>query len=192
MRMSKEAMAEHHQAIVAAAAKLFREAGIDRTSVAEVMQAAGLTHGGFYRHFDSKDALVSEAVTVAFDEFVEWLAARTKKSGHGGAVAAFTERYLSDDHFESPGRGCPVPTLGIDLARGDQHARKPFAEGVERLVAALSEGMRGNNRQRRAAALRRLAALAGAIVIARAVDGELATELLAACRETGSSTGQLS
>ncbi|MGE0283486.1 MAG: TetR/AcrR family transcriptional regulator [Rhizobiaceae bacterium] len=183
MRMSKEAMAKHHQAIVAAAARLFREAGIDRTSVAQVMEAAGLTHGGFYRHFDSKEALVAEAVTTAFDEFVEWLASRAKKTGAGGAAAAFTERYLSHDHFESPGRGCPIPTLGIDLARGDQDARKPFAEGVERLVAALSEGMRGNGRLRRAVALRHLATLAGAILIARAVDGELATELLAACRE---------
>jgi TetR/AcrR family transcriptional repressor of nem operon len=182
MRMSKEAMAENHHAIVAAGARLFREAGIGGASVAEVMQAAGLTHGGFYRHFDSKEALVAEAVTVAFDEFVEWLASRTKKSGAGGAVAAFTERYLSDDHFRSPGRGCPIPTLGVDLAREDTDARKPFAEGVERLVAALAEGMRGNSRQRRAAALRRLATLAGAIVIARAVDRELAAEVLAACR----------
>lgn len=182
MRMSKEAMAEHHQAIVAAAAKLFREGGIDRTSMAEVMQAAGLTHGGFYRHFDSKDALVAEAVTAAFDEFITWLASRKEKHGSGDAAAAFAARYLSDTHFKSPGQGCPVPTLGIDLAREDVDARKPFAEGVERLVAALAEGMGGNSCQRRAAALRRLATLAGAIVIARAVDGELAADVLAACR----------
>ncbi|WP_165351185.1 TetR/AcrR family transcriptional regulator [Ciceribacter ferrooxidans] len=182
MRVSKKAMAEHHQAIVSAAARLFREEGIGRTSVAEVMQAAGLTHGGFYRHFDSKEALVAEAVTAAFDEFVEWLASRKEKNGAGDAVATFSERYLSDAHFKRPGQGCPIPTFGIDLAREDQDARKPFAEGVERLVAALADGMRGNSRQRRAAAMRRLATLAGAIVIARAVDRELAAEVLAACR----------
>lgn len=182
MRMSKEAMAEHHQAIVAAAARLFREAGIDRTSVAEVMQAAGLTHGGFYRHFDSKEALVAEAVTVAFDEFIEWLVSQTEKQGAVDAVEGFTARYLSDAHFRKPGQGCPIPTLGIDLAREDQDARNPFAEGVERLVAALAKGMQGNSRQRRAAALRRLATLAGAVVIARAVDGKLSADVLAACR----------
>lgn len=175
-------MAEHHQAIVAAAAKLFREAGIDRTSVAEVMRAAGLTHGGFYRHFDSKDVLVAEAVAAAFDEFITWLASTKEKHGAGDAAAAFAARYLSDAHFKNPGQGCPVPTLGIDLAREDIDARKPFTEGVERLVAALAEGLEGNGRQHRAAALRRLATLAGAIVVARAVDSELAADVLAACR----------
>src|SRR5262249_19535338 len=113
---------------------------------------------------------------------VEWLALQTEKQGSADAVEAFTARYLSDAHFKKPGRGCPIPTLGIDLARQDQDARKPFGKGVERLIGALAEGMRGSRRERRAAALRRLATLAGAIVIARAVDGELAAEVLAACR----------
>ena len=186
MRMTKEAMTEHHLAIVAAAARLLREGGIDRTGVADVMQAAGLTHGGFYRHFASKEALVAEAVAEAFDEFIEWLASEAKTKGPDGAVAAFTERYLSDVHLNNPGRGCPIPTLGIDLAREDQDARKPFAEGVERLVETLAEGMPGDSGQRRGAALRRLATLAGALVIARAVGGDLAAEILSACRSPGS------
>lgn len=183
MRMSKQAMADNHQTILAAASRLFREKGIDRTSVADVMQAAGLTHGGFYRHFDSKEALVDAAVSAAFDEFLPWLAERSVKRGGRNAAAAFAARYLSDAHVDAPGSGCPIPTLGVDLARQEQQGRMSFDAGVGRLIDALAEGMPGTARQRRAAAARQLAMLAGAVVIARAVDEELAAEVLAACRQ---------
>src|SRR5437868_1880760 len=106
MRMSKEAMARHHDEIVAGASRMLRERGIERTSVADLMQAAGLTHGGFYRHFDSKDALVAEAAQSIYDNLVQGLTTKAEKLGEVDAVADYVEKYLTRQHVSHPGAGC--------------------------------------------------------------------------------------
>src|SRR5262252_8101056 len=121
MRRSQEDTAKTRVRIIAAAAEMFRSRGIDATSVADVMSAVGLTVGGFYRHFESKDALVVEAIERASHE----VAAR----GPGGL-----DNYLSDAHRRHPGRGCPVAALCSEVARESKATRAAFKDALERLL----------------------------------------------------------
>lgn len=184
MRMSREAMAHHHEEIVRAASRMLRERGIEGTSVADLMQAVGLTHGGFYRHFDSKDALVAEAAEAAFAEKLSALEKSAEKSGSADAVKEYAERYLTQNHVTKRGMGCPMAALGADVAREDLAVRDVFADGAQQLLAELSAGLSGGPAQRREKAMRLLAMLVGAVIIARAVsDQRLGNEILSSCRK---------
>ena len=111
MWMSREAMAQHHQEIVTGGARLLRERGIEGLSVADLMQAAGLTHGGFYRHFASKDAFVCEATDAAFGGVAGMRNAAAPDSSAGEQLAAFSDFYLSQAHCGEPGIGCPIAAM---------------------------------------------------------------------------------
>src|SRR5260370_37529121 len=153
MRRSREAAAETRKRIVRAAARKFREQGIVATGLADLMKPAGLPHGGFYKHFASKDQLVAEPTAAALDTVLEGMAAPPTTSA---AVAA----YLSARHRDNPASGCPLAALGGELARSDKKARAAATAGVERRVGILAgEGGHAERRQRAAAP-------------ARAVDGE--------------------
>ena len=102
MRVSREQMKEHRERVLAAAAELFRERGLAGVGVAEIMEAAGMTHGGFYRHFDSKDDLAAEACGRAFDDALERL--ERKRAD----LARYTDSYLTERHRDQPGGGCPI------------------------------------------------------------------------------------
>ena len=142
------------------------------------MREAGLTHGGFYKHFDSKDALVESAIADAFADF-----ARMLEEGEAlPAAEAYRALYLSEEHRGHPGRGCPVAALGQDVGRGSLRLRAAFGDGVRRIVAALVRGLGGAAQAERSAAIREFSMLVGAMVIARASDDETAREVLAACR----------
>jgi len=182
MRVSREEMQRSHARIVAAAARLARERGIENSSVADVMSQAGLTQGGFYRHFDSKDALMAAAVASAFDVMGTALEQRFETRGPTSALSGYRADYLSRGHIENPGIGCPMPTLAADVARGSETLKAAFGAGVTRAVALLAEAQDGTQTQKRAAAMRELAMLVGAVVIARASDPETARAMLAACR----------
>ena len=185
MRMSREAMAGHRRDIIAAAARMLRERGIEGTSVADLMQAAGLTHGGFYRHFDSKAELVAEAAASAYGDILEGIESKSGKSGAVEAVDEYITQYLSRRHVTKPGFGCPMAALGVEAAREGKAVQQVFAKGTEDLLGKLSAGRNGSAAERRSHALRILATLVGAIVIARAVgDDRLSEEVLSACRET--------
>ncbi len=184
MRMSKEAMARHHDEIVGAASRMLRERGIEGTSVADLMQAAGLTHGGFYRHFDSKEALVAEAAQSIYDNLVQGLAAKAEKTSEAEAVADYVEKYLTRYHVSHPGAGCVMAALGVEAAREGADVQRVFANGTQRTIDKLAAGLSGTPAERRAKAIRTLTSLVGAVVIARAVgDGALSEEVLAANRE---------
>jgi TetR/AcrR family transcriptional repressor of nem operon len=184
MRMSKEAMARHHEEIVTAASRLLRERGIQGTSVGDLMQAAGLTHGGFYRHFDSKEALVAEAAQSIYDGLVQGLASKAEKMSEAEAVADYVGKYLSRHHVSHPGAGCVMAALGVEAAREGADVQRVFANGTQRTIDKLSAGLSGTPAERRAKAIRTLAAMVGAVVIARAVgDGALSEEVLTANRE---------
>ena len=184
MRMSREAMAKHRQEIVGAAARMLRERGIEGTSVADVMQAAGLTHGGFYRHFDSKEALVSEAAQSVYDGLLANLDAKSEKLGAQGVLEEYVTRYLSRYHVGNPGAGCVMAALGVEAGREGAEVQKVFADGTQRLLDKLSEGVTGTSAERRANAIRLVAMIVGAVVISRAVGGSrLSEEFLSACRD---------
>jgi TetR/AcrR family transcriptional repressor of nem operon len=178
MRMSRAAAAESRARIVEEAARLLRERGVAGASVAEVMQAAGMTHGGFYKHFDSKDALLAEATASAFAEAAARFDRRAARKGVEAAVAAYVADYLSPAHIAHPEQGCPLAAFGAEAGRHPEALSLTFAEGVEGLVERVSGA--GASREQ---AMRQLVTLLGAVVAARAVgSGPLQQEILAAAR----------
>jgi len=184
MRVSREAAAESKARIVAAASKMLRARGLEGASIAEVMAAAGMTHGGFYKHFATKDDLNAAAVGAAFGEIVDLFDTRKSASGVGAAIRSYIEEYLSTGHIERPDVGCPVAALGADAGRGPEALSAEFAAGAEALIVRLSRSAPDDaeREKARADAIRTLATLVGAVVIARAVGaGPLREEVLAAC-----------
>ena len=179
MRQSREATAETHQAIVDTAATLFRARGVSETSIGDVMQAAGRTHGGFYRHFDSKEALLAAAISAAFEAMTTRLLNEAKDAPPAAVPAGFRASYLSDRDLASAESGCPVAALAGDFRHATPALKEQFGRGVEHLVDALGQAMDGD----RKAAIRLFAQGVGAMMIARAVDSGTAREILDACRE---------
>lgn len=178
-RVSREQAAQHRQDILAASSRLFRERGIAGTSVADLMGAAGLTHGGFYGHFESKDALAAQVCDQSFDASVERWGQRVARHA-GDPEGAFREivtAYLSLAARDAPGTACPATGLAADVARaeGDAPVREAYAQGVERLLAVLAglsrSGDAALDRQR---ALVVLSTLVGAQLLARATTGNAA------------------
>ena len=180
MRKSKEATAQSRSRIVNAASRMLRARGVDGTSLADVMQAAGMTHGGFYKHFASKDELSDLAARAAFQEIVARFDERESRQGRKAARSAYFAEYLSPDHVEHPEFGCPVAAFGADAGRTPGTLAAAFAEGAESLIRRidLTEGSAAG----RADAIKRLVTLVGSVVVARAVgEGSLREEILAAC-----------
>ncbi len=178
MRMSRAAAAESRARIVAEASRMLRARGVAGASVAEVMQAAGMTHGGFYKHFISKDALLAEATAFAFAEAAARFDRRAARQGVEAAATAYAADYLSPAHIAHPERGCPLAAFGAEAGRHPEVLSQAFAAGVEALVERLSSA--GASRDR---AMRRLLILLGAVVAARAVGaGALRQEILAAAK----------
>src|SRR5208337_1749453 len=126
MRVSKETMERHHQQIISTASAMLRERGVQGVSVADVMQSAGLTHGGFYRHFASKEALVVEATSAAFEGILDGLEKSSARKGNKTALEDYVSGYLSQKHVETPSRGCPIPAFGADVAREGVEVRAVF------------------------------------------------------------------
>jgi TetR/AcrR family transcriptional repressor of nem operon len=173
-RVSQEQAKLNRQRVVEVAAALFRERGLHGVGVADIMASAGLTHGGFYGQFASKDALAVEAFDSALGE------------DRRGALDMLIANYLSVGHVQSPGMGCPLAALANDVAREPTGSplRARFTHGVRHLVGLLSElSPQGVKERRRQRALAKLSTLVGAVVLARAVDDpSLADELLQAAR----------
>jgi len=169
VRRSKEDTEQTRRDIVASAAKLFRGRGIDAVSVADVMGSLGLTVGGFYRHFDSKDALVAEAIDSASR-------ATTEATGPG---VRMVDDYLSRAHRDHPELGCPVAALCSEAVHQHGQSRRAFSRALQRLVERV-----GQVQHRRREQLQAAAAAVGALVLSRATDDpKLADELLEAVRD---------
>ncbi|MCQ4206443.1 TetR/AcrR family transcriptional regulator [Streptomyces longispororuber] len=186
-RVSKVQAQENRKRIVDTASRLFREQGT-HVSVADLMQAAGLTHGGFYKQFASKEALVDEATGHAFTELTARRnAALAHHTDQGSARQSLIDAYLSTEHRDNAADGCPVAGLATDIARtpGDHEARQVFTEGVADFAAWLggdSAGDSGSSHrdaERRDDGIAQLCTLFGAIVLARATTGSpLSEEIL--------------
>lgn len=193
MKVTREQMALNRQRLLDIASRRFRERGFDGVSVAEVMQEAGLTHGGFYGHFASKEALAAEAAAHALMQTADRWKATLENRGMEG-LERLVDAYLSQRHIDSPGTGCAVAALGPELARQGEPVRSAFAAELEKLIAALAGFMPGADAaERRSRALPLMAQMVGAIVLARAFGRSvLATELLDAVRKAiGEARGPL-
>jgi TetR/AcrR family transcriptional repressor of nem operon len=171
-RASKAEAAAHRARAVEEAARLFRERGIDSIPVKEVMSQIGLTAGGFYRQFSSKEELVGEATGSAFDQLTGLLddIVSRRAGDRAGAREELLERYLSPSHRDDPGAGCPATALGGDTAHSAPgRLREAYAEGVENYLAAL-DGFTVEP-DSRAEQVTLLATLVGALTLARATAG---------------------
>lgn len=138
MRYDKDHKAKARERILDAAAKAIRREGPERIGVASVMKQAGLTHGGFYAHFPSKDALVAEAVGRMFEGPYSRFAAETEGRSPAEAMAAYVDFYLSPAHRDARDRGCPLPALSGEMARMPEAARGQFNKGAGQLRGALA------------------------------------------------------
>ena len=184
MGHSRDEKTRSHERIVAAATGLMMEGGTEAPSVADIMSSAGLTHGGFYKHFASRDELVAAAVASAMDASNE--ATREALEGAGDPLAAFVEWYASPAHRDDLRSGCAVAALGTDAGRGDPGLQELFQDQVERYAGLLERllGEPGAPADRRAA-LAALSTLVGALYVSRAVGDEaFSAEILASARES--------
>ncbi|HEY2055222.1 MAG TPA: TetR/AcrR family transcriptional regulator [Solirubrobacterales bacterium] len=189
MGHSQEEKAKNHQRIVEIAARRIRESGTDGPGVAEIMSEAGLTHGGFYKHFDSRDDLVAEAVAAALEQGEEAIGEVTADAED--PLAAFVDWYLSTGHRDDPATGCAVVALGADAARADTGLRAAYGAQVERYIAHLEELQGGGGEDARRRAIAAVASMVGALLIARAVDDkELSDEILREVRATVEADGK--
>jgi len=185
MRVTREQAAENRERIVAAASRLFREKGFDGVGVDAIMDGVGLTHGGFYAHFDSRDALVIEAVTHAMDRSTEKWRKLTEETTPDKRLSKIVNSYLAPDHRDDPGHGCAVPTLAAEIARESAKTRRVFSGRMEQLIDMLAEQYQGLPRKAaRKQAMAALATMMGTLVMARvAGNGELSDEILKSGRD---------
>jgi TetR/AcrR family transcriptional repressor of nem operon len=181
MGYSRDDKAKNHERIVEIASARIRESGTETPGVAEIMKAAGLTHGGFYKHFSSRDDLVAEAVDRTFADGGRAMESVTE--GAEDPLAAFVDWYASAEHRDNPATGCGVVALGADVPRGEDRVRTAYRQQVERYLAHL-ERLLGDGDDARHRATVALSTLVGAVLLARAIDDEaLSDEILRDVRE---------
>ena len=180
MKVSREQAAENREKILNLAANMYREKGFDGISIADLMKTAGLTHGGFYGHFSSKEDLMAQACTRAVDDLLAQGYARQIEH-KGDSFEAFIDYYLSLKHRDNSGTGCLMAALGCDAARQSPTVRRVFTDNAKRLANSMKALLKGrvDDSQVHQQALVTLASLVGAQVIARALDDEkLSREVL--------------
>lgn len=161
MKVSREQMAENRRRILDVASRLFREKGFDAVSVAEVMKAAGLTHGGFYGHFSSKDDLVAETIGYVLSH-----------DGDGSVdLRAYLDEYLSPRHRDNAAAGCPTAGLAADIRHQTPAARAAMTAGLRSQIERVAKALPNiDAADRRSAAIGTWAAMVGAVILARAID----------------------
>jgi TetR/AcrR family transcriptional regulator, transcriptional repressor for nem operon len=170
MKVSREQMAENRRRILDVASRLFRDKGFDDVSVSEVMKAAGLTHGGFYGHFISKDDLVAQTLAHVL----------ATDSGEGGDFRRYLETYLSPRHRDDPAGGCPTAGLAAAIRHQTPAARSAMTEGLRSQIGRIEKALPGSDpADKRRAAIGSWAAMVGAVILARAIDDSaLSDEIL--------------
>jgi TetR/AcrR family transcriptional repressor of nem operon len=179
MRVSKEKAAHNRQRILTSAARLFREQGIAATGVDSITEDAGLTHGGLYSQFGSKEAIAAEAIRFALARGKRvWQRALERNPGKR-ALPAIVDSYLSRAHRDAPGTGCVVAALGTDIARQPRRVRKAFTREIKDDLEFLARLMPDDGKgDRFEDAIVAFASMAGALILARAVSDEDLSELI--------------
>ncbi|WP_108661240.1 TetR/AcrR family transcriptional regulator [Acuticoccus kandeliae] len=181
MRVSRDVAAQNRRKVVETAARSFREHGYDGVGISALMKAAGLTHGGFYKQFADKEALAAEATEAGLRRNeIGWT--KALEGVEGDPLEAFAEWYLRDDHVGTRARGCTFAALAAEAPRQGPAIQTVFGEALDRWVGRITEA-NPDAEVSRAAALKTIATLVGAVILARAVaDEEQKAEILAAVR----------
>jgi len=178
MGYSKSDKAETHARIVMVAAKRFRELGLEGIGVADVMKEAGVTVGGFYKHFDSRDELVVEALATAFQDLDRW-------EENTDTLTKGLKTYLTEEHRDAPGTGCALAALLGDMSRASRSAKAVYTARLKRTLAYSTDLVpaKGDS-DRRSRAILTISAMLGAINLSRAVsDSNLSREILKRTRD---------
>lgn len=192
MRISRAKAAENRDKVLAAAARLFREHGLEGAGIDAVAEKAGLTHGAVYSHFRSKDELAAEALRQALHQSMDGWLGLTKGFAGAAAFETLLKAYVSRAHRDAPAAGCSVAAIGADAPRSAKAVREVFGDGVAQFIevlAAVTDGATAADRRRTAIA--RAAAMLGAVVMSRAAssDRALSDEILKAVRTELASCG---
>lgn len=185
MRYSKDHKTETHARIVKNASVLLREKGVEGIGVAALMKEAGLTHGGFYAHFESRDALIAEAFAHAMDQTTIKWRRRAEAAPEGQRLAAIVNGYLTHLHRDNVGNGCALPALGAEVPRASAKTRKEAAARVDDMIRMVAEQIpAASSKAAKRLAISSLATMLGTLVLARmAGTGELSAEILEAGRD---------
>jgi len=179
MRRSKDDAAGTRLQILHSAAAEFRQHGFDKVSVNDVMSAAGLTHGGFYRHFESKEHLIAESCGAALESLIDSIEKYVRKSPDQLKLKSLLERYLSPSHRDNPSTGCALAALASEIARSNTQTRKGATNGYRRLVNLIAETLPASERDKKKRAQVIATSMIGALTLARVVDDrELSNEIL--------------
>lgn len=177
MRKSKAETAETRKRIVNVASQVFKCNGIHATGVSEIMAAAGLTHGGFYRHFESKEQLVAEACAVSMEELVG--AAEIAVNGGEEAFLKHVQEFLSSEYRDDRLGGCPLVAMGSELARADADTRRAASSGFEGLIDLIAKRSRFKDPgAAKADAIFTLSSMIGAVTMSRIVDDPELSDLI--------------
>ncbi|WP_446744802.1 TetR/AcrR family transcriptional regulator [Silvibacterium acidisoli] len=186
MKKSREETAQTREHILKTASQEFRRGGIANTGVADVMAAAGLTQGGFYRHFESKDALVKEALDSSIEDLRTWILSSFGRRHGKSALVAAIEDYLSLEHRKSTADGCPFVALGSEIARESRDVRDVATAGLNQVIDDLAQHMDGltpSAGKKEASVI--LSTMIGAMTVARLVSDEsLCASVLAQARKS--------
>ena len=187
MRKSKAETAKTHERILEAASAQFLSHGITDAGLARLMRAAGLTHGGFYRHFASKDQLVSEACSQAVRSLTSGLKSKIEGKPPGQALPLLLGKYVSRSHRDQPATGCVLAALGSELARADAKTREAATEGflgLSRLIAKQLKNVPAKKAEAEVQSMAIAAAMIGAITVARIVpDSRISNSILVGTRD---------
>lgn len=185
MRVTKEVAEQNRRKILETAVRLFKTRGIEDVSIADLMKAAGFTHGGFYNHFESKVDLAIETVRYAFEQALGEIAGTSAApAGKPILMVDLLAGYLSPDHRDDPHGGCPTGSLPVDVGRQPIEAQQAFATGLERYISLIESAV-SPSPPKRETAIATLSTLAGAIILSRAVrdgDPDLSDEILRVVR----------
>jgi TetR/AcrR family transcriptional regulator, transcriptional repressor for nem operon len=191
MNAKLEQKEKSHETILESASRLVRERGIAGASVADVMKGAGLTVGGFYAHFASKEELVDEALRRTGTELRERLFSRIEEKPEADRAEVVLKRYLSGAHRDAQTLGCPLPAVAGEIATTAGAHRAVLAEQIDALTADLEEVLPRNRGTRRALALGLVALMVGGLSLARALRGtDLSDEVIRACRALGAAAAR--
>lgn len=188
MRYSPEHKQATRQRILKAAADQFRERGFSDTGVASIMEAADLTHGGFYAHFESKDHLIAEVIRAKFDDVSAKFESRFAGLPDQDWLAAWVRGYLSGEHQSHTAQGCPLPALSPEIARSGPEARTAFTELFHERLAVVASKVDASRDEAERRVLAALSQMAGALMLARATDEPLSTRIREAAAERAIAT----
>lgn len=195
MRYPDDHKAETHKRIVRAAARLFRERGYDGVGVDAIMSEAGLTAGGFYAHFRSKEALFDEAIAEALGRGGALTTAKAhSESGSADGLTPLrllVNSYLSRQHRDMVADGCPLPSLTPDVARSSEHTRAEYEQQVQRYLAQIAALLPGGSSAADDRSLAVLVQCVGGLMLARAVnDEDFSNRILKTCRKAAMMIGE--